>query len=58
VIILFQIKVTANTGEVMEIVQRVDDPEILDDIMEELFAADTLAKARSIIRRAVGKSLQ
>ena len=30
--------------------------EILDGIIEELFAANTLEKAQAIIRRAVGKS--
>ncbi|KFD40566.1 hypothetical protein HY02_00960, partial [Peptococcaceae bacterium SCADC1_2_3] len=32
--------------------------EILDGIIEELFAANTLEEAQAIIRRAVGKSLQ
>jgi len=48
----------ADAGEVMERIQRVASLEILDGIMEEVFAADTLEEAQSIIRRAVGKSLQ
>ncbi|MEW5899208.1 MAG: hypothetical protein AB1652_08580 [Bacillota bacterium] len=48
----------ADAGEVMEKIQRVASLEILDGIMEEVFAANTLEEAQSIIRRAVGKSLQ
>jgi len=48
----------ADAGEVMERIQRVASLEILDGIMEEVFAANTLEEAQSIIRRAVGKSLQ
>ncbi|MEW6425299.1 MAG: hypothetical protein AB1523_11265 [Bacillota bacterium] len=48
----------ADAGEVMEKIQRVASTEILDRIMEEVFAANTLEEAQFIIRRAVGKSLQ
>jgi len=48
----------ADAGKVMEKIQRVASPEILDGIMEEVFAAGTLEEAQSIIRRAVCKYLQ
>ncbi|MEW6274791.1 MAG: hypothetical protein AB1556_06710 [Bacillota bacterium] len=48
----------ADVVEVTEKAQRVASLEILGGIMEELFAANTLEEAQTIIRRAVGKSLQ
>ena len=49
---------SADPGEVREKVQQVASLELLDSLMEELFAANTLEEAQAIIRRAVGKSLQ
>ncbi|HAG09137.1 MAG TPA: hypothetical protein DCK87_06235 [Desulfotomaculum sp.] len=48
----------ADADEIREKVQQVTNPEFLDVVMEEVFAADTLEEAQSIIKRAVGKSLQ
>ena len=49
---------SAESGEVREKVWQVASPELLDSLMEELFAANTLEEAQSIIRKAVDKSLQ
>jgi len=48
----------ANPSEVMEKVQRLAGLEILDSILEELFAANTLEEAQAIIKRATAGSLQ
>ena len=48
----------ADAGEIRAKVHQLATPEILDGIMEEVFAADTLEEAQSVITRAVGKSLQ
>jgi hypothetical protein len=47
-----------DADEVIEKIQQAASLEILDGLMEELFAADTLEEAQSIMNRAVGKSLQ
>ncbi|HAG08808.1 MAG TPA: transposase, partial [Desulfotomaculum sp.] len=51
-------KFNADAGEVMERIQRLTNLEILDGLMEELFAANTLEEAQFIIKRVVVKSLQ
>ncbi len=51
-------KFNADTCEIKKDIQRVASPELLDSLMEELFAASTLEEAQSIIRKIVGKSLQ
>jgi len=48
----------ADAGEVMEIIQRVARLEMLDGIMEEVFAANTLEEAWSILRNSSNSSLQ
>jgi len=48
----------ADAGEVMEIIQRVARLEMLDGIMEKLFAANTLEEAWSILRNSSNSSLQ
>ena len=45
----------ADTGEVREKIQQVAILELLDSLMEELFAANTLEEAQNIIWKAVGK---
>ena len=42
-------------GEVKGKVQQAANLKILDNLMEELFAANTLEEAQNIIRKAVGK---
>jgi len=51
-------KFGADTGEVMEKVQRVASLEILDKLMEKLFAANTLEEAQAIIKSGIAGSLQ
>ncbi len=49
---------SADPGEVREKIQQVANLELLDSLMEELFATNTLEEAQGIIQKAVGKSLQ
>jgi hypothetical protein len=48
----------ANPNEVMPKIQQSASLEILDNIMEKLFAANTLEEAWSILRNSSNRSLQ
>ena len=52
------IKFNVDYDEMMGKIQQVANQELLDSLMEELFAANTLEESQDIIRRAVGKSFQ
>lgn len=45
-------------GEIMPKVKQMTNLEILDHVMEELFAANTVEEAQAIIHDGLGKSLQ
>lgn len=46
------------SGGLQQIIREVTGLEVLDGVMEELFAANTLEEARAIIRDWVGKPAQ
>lgn len=45
-------------AELQEKVQKIVDPQILDSILEELFAADTIEEAQAIIFKKATGDLQ
>lgn len=48
----------ADSGETMQKVQQIPALEILDSVMEELFADDTPEEAQAIIERGIARILQ
>jgi predicted regulator of amino acid metabolism with ACT domain len=49
---------SADPGEVREKIQRVASLELLDSLMKELFAANTLEEAQAIIDHGIARALQ
>jgi len=47
----------ADSAEVQEDVERLTKPEVLDDVLAELFSANYLEEARSIIKKGLGDKI-